>query len=65
MCDHISFNLAEHDFNVVKYVPYGQFKQVIPYLIRRIDENSSVMSQSVRELELYKKELERRYSETT
>lgn len=65
MCDHISFNLSAHGFNVVKYVPYGQFKQVISYLIRRIDENSSVMSQSVRELELYKKELERRYSETT
>ncbi len=60
MADHISFNLASKGYQVVKYVPYGPIKEVIPYLIRRAQENSSVSSQTPRELSLIKKELKRR-----
>ncbi len=60
MGDHISFNLAKNDFNVAKYLPYGPVKEVIPYLIRRANENTSVGGQLTRELVLLKKELERR-----
>ena len=44
MADHISFNLASKGYQVVKYIPYGPIKEVIPYLIRRAQENSSSMS---------------------
>lgn len=60
MADHISFNLASSGYQVVKYVPYGPVNEVIPYLIRRAEENSSITSQTPRELSLIKKELERR-----
>jgi proline dehydrogenase len=60
MSDHISFNLAKAGYNVVKYVPYGPVKDVIPYLIRRAQENTSVAGQQSRELFLIKKELLRR-----
>ena len=60
MADHISFNLAAQGYNVIKYVPYGPVKEVIPYLIRRAEENTSVRSQTPRELKLIKKELKRR-----
>ncbi len=60
MSDNISFNLARAGYNVVKYVPFGPIKDVMPYLIRRAEENSSVGSQSSREIELLKKELQRR-----
>lgn len=60
MSDNISFNLAENGYNVVKYVPFGPIRDVMPYLIRRAEENSSVGSQSSRELQLLKKELHRR-----
>ncbi len=60
MSDNISFNLAKLGYNVVKYVPFGPIKDVMPYLIRRAEENSSVGSQSSREMELLKKELQRR-----
>lgn len=60
MSDNISFNLAQAGYNVVKYVPFGPIKDVMPYLIRRAEENSSVGSQSSREMELLKKELQRR-----
>ena len=60
MSDNISFNLAEQGFNVIKYLPYGPIKEVIPYLIRRAEENTSVKGQTSRELELIKKELIRR-----
>ena len=60
MSDNISFNLAENGYNVVKYVPFGPIRDVMPYLIRRAEENSSVGSQSSRELQLIKKELHRR-----
>lgn len=60
MSDHISFNLASKGYNVVKYVPYGPIKEVLPYLIRRAQENTSVAGQTSRELNLIKKELIRR-----
>lgn len=60
MSDHISFNLAKLGYNVAKYVPFGPVKDVMPYLIRRAEENTSVAGQTNRELELIKKERKRR-----
>mgnify|MGYP001030498231 CR=1 FL=1 len=60
MSDHISYNLAAAGYNVCKYVPYGPVKTVIPYLIRRAEENTSVAGQTGRELFLLRKELKRR-----
>ena len=60
MADHISFNLALEGYQVVKYVPFGPVREVIPYLIRRAEENSSVSGQTPRELSLIKKEINRR-----
>ena len=60
MSDNISFVLAEKGYNVDKYVPYGPVKDVMPYLIRRAQENTSVAGQSSRELALIEKELQRR-----
>ena len=62
MSDNISFNLAEEGYNVIKYLPYGPIKEVIPYLIRRAEENTSVKGQTSRELQLIKKEIKRRRS---
>ena len=60
MSDHISFNLASEGYNVAKYVPFGPVKDVMPYLIRRAEENTSVAGQTSRELSLLKKERKRR-----
>ena len=60
MSDHISFNLSNEGYNVAKYVPYGPIKEVMPYLIRRAEENTSVAGQTLRELNLIKKEIKRR-----
>ncbi len=60
MSDNITFNLASEGFNVIKYLPYGPIKEVIPYLIRRADENTSVKGQTSRELDLIRAELKRR-----
>jgi proline dehydrogenase len=60
MSDHISYNLANAGFNVAKYVPYGPVREVLPYLIRRAQENTSVKGQTGRELSLIIKEKERR-----
>jgi proline dehydrogenase len=60
MSDHISFNLARAGYNVAKYVPYGPVEAVMPYLIRRAQENTSVAGQSSRELSLIRKERIRR-----
>ena len=60
MSDHITFNLAEKGYNVTKYVPYGPVKDVMPYLIRRAEENTSVAGQTTRELALLQKEKNRR-----
>ncbi len=62
MSDNISFNLAKAGYNVVKYVPYGPVKSVMPYLLRRASENTSVAGQSSRELALIRKEIKRRKS---
>lgn len=60
MSDHISFNLAERGYNVAKYLPYGPVRDVMPYLIRRAEENTSVAGQTTRELDLLKREKARR-----
>ncbi|MGV8812475.1 MAG: proline dehydrogenase family protein [Gelidibacter sp.] len=60
MSDHISFNLAAIGYNVAKYVPFGPVRDVMPYLIRRAEENTSVAGQTSRELMLLKKERKRR-----
>lgn len=60
MSDHISFNLAAEGYNVAKYIPFGPVKDVMPYLIRRAEENTSVAGQTNRELELIKTERKRR-----
>lgn len=62
MSDNISYNLAAAGYNVVKYVPYGPVKKVIPYLIRRAAENTSVAGQTSRELQMIQEELRRRRS---
>ena len=60
MSDHISYNLAGQGYNVAKYIPFGPVKDVMPYLIRRAEENTSVAGQTNRELSLLKRERERR-----
>lgn len=60
MSDNISFNLADSGYNVAKYLPYGPVRDVLPYLMRRAEENSSVAGQTGRELTLINKELKRR-----
>ncbi|MEI8060329.1 MAG: proline dehydrogenase family protein [Ferruginibacter sp.] len=60
MSDHITFNLAKTGFYVSKYLPFGPIKDVIPYLMRRAQENSSVAGQTGRELRLIEKEMSRR-----
>ena len=64
MSDNISFNLALNRYNVTKYLPFGPIKEVIPYLIRRLDENTSVSGQTSRELKLISKEIKRRRLES-
>lgn len=60
MSDVISFNLASAGYNVAKYVPYGPVESVMPYLLRRASENTSVAGQSSRELLMIRRELARR-----
>jgi proline dehydrogenase len=60
MSDNISFNLAAHNYNVAKYLPFGPVRDVMPYLIRRAEENTSVAGQTSRELTLIVKEKKRR-----
>ncbi|HQV79124.1 MAG TPA: proline dehydrogenase family protein [Chitinophagales bacterium] len=60
MSDNITFNLGLAGYNVHKYMPYGPVKDVIPYLIRRAQENTSVSGQMGRELKLLKEEVKRR-----
>jgi proline dehydrogenase len=60
MSDHISYNVAHAKYHVAKYVPFGPVKEVLPYLLRRADENTSVAGQTGRELSLIIKELDRR-----
>ncbi len=60
MSDNISFVMAKNGYNIQKYIAYGPVKQVIPYLIRRAQENTSVEGQTTRELDLIKQEIKRR-----
>lgn len=60
MSDNISYNLANNGYNVAKYLPFGPVRDVMPYLIRRAEENTSVAGQTSRELNLIKTEKERR-----
>ena len=60
MSDHISYNLSIKGYNVAKYVPFGPVRDVMPYLIRRAEENTSVAGQTSRELNLLKTERKRR-----
>jgi proline dehydrogenase len=63
MSDNISFNLAANGYNVAKYLPFGPVRDVMPYLIRRAEENTSVAGQTSRELNLIKAERKRRKGE--
>jgi proline dehydrogenase len=60
MSDNMSYNLAENGYNVAKYLPFGPVKDVMPYLIRRAEENTSVAGQTSRELSMIKAERKRR-----
>ncbi len=60
MSDHISYNIGALGYNVSKYLPFGPVRDVMPYLIRRADENTSVGDQTSRELDLLKTERKRR-----
>lgn len=60
MSDHITYNLADKGYNVTKYVPYGPVRSVIPYLIRRAEENTAIAGQMGRELRLILEEKQRR-----
>lgn len=60
MSDNITFNLAKNGYNATKYTPYGPIKQVIPYLIRRAQENTAVKGSTSRELNLFLSEKKRR-----
>lgn len=60
MSDQITFNLSASGFNAMKYMPYGEIKEVIPYLIRRAQENTAVSGEMGREYQLIRKELARR-----
>ena len=60
MSDNITFNLAKAGYSVSKYLPFGPIKDVVPYLMRRAQENSSVSGQMGRELSLLKREINRR-----
>lgn len=60
MSDNISFNLAHEGFNVTKYVPYAPVRDVLPYLLRRAEENTSVAGQTGRELHMLQIEMNRR-----
>ena len=60
MSDNITYYLADKKYNVAKYLPYGPVKDVVPYLTRRAQENTSVAGQTGRELSLIEKEMERR-----
>ena len=60
MSDHITFNMASEGYKVSKYLPFGPLQDVVPYLMRRAQENSSVNGQTNRELLLIRQEIARR-----
>ncbi|MDR2065856.1 MAG: proline dehydrogenase family protein [Prevotellaceae bacterium] len=63
MSDNLSYNLAHENYNVAKYIPYAPVKKVLPYLLRRAEENTAIAGQTTRELELIKTEIKRRKTE--
>ena len=65
MSDHLTFNLAQQKIPVCKYIPYGPIQEVVPYLIRRAQENTSILSNSGHQLHLIESELKRRKKEMT
>jgi proline dehydrogenase len=64
MCDHISYSLGALNYKVYKYVPYGPVLEVVPYLIRRAEENSDVLGGVGKELRMLSVELGRRFRST-
>jgi proline dehydrogenase len=60
MMDNLTFNLGKHGYRAYKYVPYGEVKMVMPYLIRRANENSSIAGGAAKELQMISGELRRR-----
>jgi len=60
MADHLSFALGSNKFNICKYVPFGPIREVIPYLVRRLEENASILGGTPYERSLLWKELKRR-----
>jgi len=60
MSDNITYALSGAGFNVCKYIPYAPVKEVLPYLLRRAEENTSMAGQTSRELGLIKEEMNRR-----
>ena len=60
MSDHLSFPLGQNGFRVYKYLPYGNIQDVLPYLLRRAQENSSLLGGAVHERNLLKTEIKRR-----
>ncbi|DAZ99022.1 TPA: hypothetical protein N0F65_010908 [Lagenidium giganteum] len=65
MCDHVSYTLGSERYRVFKYVPYGPIGEVLPYLIRRAQENSGLMSGASKEMTLLRKEITRRLTQDT
>jgi proline dehydrogenase len=60
MSDNLSYNLSNAGYNVAKYVPYAPVRDVVPYLIRRAEENTAIKGQTSRELALINEEIQRR-----
>ena len=62
MCDHVSYALGQEGYAVYKYLPYGPVKEVMPYLLRRLEENSDVMGTVGKQRRMIWTELRRRTS---
>ncbi|XP_016122066.1 probable proline dehydrogenase 2 [Sinocyclocheilus grahami] len=63
MCDHVSLTLAQHGFSVYKSVPYGSVDDTLPYLVRRAQENRTVLQGIRKERDLLRQELRHRLKE--
>ena len=61
MSDNLTFTLGNHGYNAFKYLPYGEVQEVVPYLLRRAQENSDVLSNAGIELALLQEELKKRF----